>query len=133
MKGILRIILFNIVGIYLAGQIIAGLSYAHDIKILVLAGIALTLAGYIVKPIIKLVTLPINFITLGLFSWLVDVFILYLVTIFVPNFTISTFVFNGFHYNGFSIPYMDFSQLWAFIVCSLVISLFVSFFKYICD
>ncbi|MBU1016701.1 MAG: phage holin family protein [Patescibacteria group bacterium] len=133
MKKILRTILFNIVGIYLASQILEGLSYNGVIKVLVLAGIALTLAGFIVKPIIKIITLPINFITLGIFSWLIDVFILYLVTVFVPKFTISSFAFSGFSYNGFSIPFMSFSLFWAFVLCSFVISILVGIFKYICD
>jgi len=133
MKKILRTILFNIVGIYLASQILEGLSYNGIIKVLVLAGIALTLAGFIVKPIIKIITLPINFITLGIFSWLIDVFILYLVTVFVPKFTISSFAFSGFSYNGFSIPVMSFSLFWAFVLCSFVISILVGIFKYICD
>lgn len=133
MKKILRAALFNSIAIYLASQLIEGVSYSEDIKILVLAGIALTLANYIVKPVIKIVTLPINFITLGFFSWVIDVFILYLVILFVPEFSVAGFAFEGFSYNGFSAPAMVFSQFWALVVSSLVIAILVNIFKYICD
>ncbi|OIP97703.1 hypothetical protein AUJ94_01740 [bacterium CG2_30_40_12] len=133
MKKILRVALFNSIAIYLASQLIEGVSYSEDIKILVLAGIALTLANYIVKPVIKIVTLPINFITLGFFSWVIDVFILYLVILFVPEFSVAGFAFEGFSYNGFSAPAMVFSQFWALVVSSLVIAILVNIFKYICD
>jgi len=133
MKKILRTVLFNIIAIYLASQLLEGVSYSEDIKILVLAGIALTLANYIVKPVIKIVTLPINFITLGFFSWVIDVFILYLVILFVPEFSVAGFAFEGFSYNGFSAPAMVFSQFWALVVSSLVIAILVNIFKYICD
>ena len=125
--------LFNSIAIYLASQLLEGVSYSEDIKILVLAGIALTLANYIVKPVIKIVTLPINFITLGFFSWVIDVFILYLVILFVPEFSVAGFAFEGFSYNGFSAPAMVFSQFWALVVSSLVIAILVNIFKYICD
>jgi len=133
MKKILRVALFNSIAIYLASQLLEGVSYSEDIKILVLAGIALTLANYIVKPVIKIVTLPINFITLGFFSWVIDVFILYLVILFVPEFSVAGFAFEGFSYNGFSAPAMVFSQFWALVVSSLVIAILVNIFKYICD
>jgi len=133
MKKILRAALFNSIAIYLASQLLEGVSYSEDIKILVLAGIALTLANYIVKPVIKIVTLPINFITLGFFSWIIDVFILYLVILFVPEFSVAGFAFEGFSYNGFSAPAMVFSQFWALVVSSLVIAILVNIFKYICD
>ncbi|OJI09145.1 hypothetical protein COT69_01225 [candidate division WWE3 bacterium CG09_land_8_20_14_0_10_39_24] len=133
MKKILRAALFNSIAIYLASQLLEGVSYSEDIKILVLAGIALTLANYIVKPVIKIVTLPINFITLGFFSWVIDVFILYLVILFVPEFSVAGFAFEGFSYNGFSAPAMVFSQFWALVVSSLVIAILVNIFKYICD
>ena len=133
MKKILRAALFNSIAIYLASQLLEGVSYSEDIKILLLAGIALTLANYIVKPVIKIVTLPINFITLGFFSWVIDVFILYLVILFVPEFSVAGFAFEGFSYNGFSAPAMVFSQFWALVVSSLVIAILVNIFKYICD
>ncbi|MFH1566311.1 MAG: phage holin family protein [bacterium] len=133
MKRILRTVLFNVTGIHLASQVLSGLSYSNNIKILALAGLVLTLASYIVKPILKIVTLPINFITFGIFSWLIDVFILFLTAKFVSDFTISAFIFNGFSYNGFVMPVIALSVFWAFVVSSFVITMLVNIFKYICD
>jgi len=132
MKGILRSVLFNAVSIYAASMFISGLSYSNSLKVLFLSGAALTLAGYVVKPIIKIVTLPINFITLGVFSWVIDVFILYIVTVLVPDLTISGFTFNGFTHNGFIVPSFSLSQFWSFAVVSFAIAVFTSLLNYIC-
>lgn len=43
------------------------------------------------KPIIKLITLPINIITLGIFGLIVNVFLFWMIGWLVPGFTIDNF------------------------------------------
>ena len=57
-----------------------------------IAGIVLTLVNFIVKPILKLLTLPINIITFGLFAGVINIGLLWLVTWLVPGFEIKPMV-----------------------------------------
>lgn len=56
--------------------------------------VAVVLAGLnlLVKPIIAILTLPINILTLGLFTFVINAFILWLTAYFVEGFFISSFV-----------------------------------------
>lgn len=68
---------------------------------LIITGIILTLLEKILRPILKILFLPINVVTLGLFSLVINVFILYLATYFVPGFIINNVVLFGIHLNQF--------------------------------
>ena len=133
MKGLIRSVLFTGVGIFFTGMLVSSLSYSDSIKVLIISAAFLTLANFIVKPIIKIVTLPINLITLGIFSWLIDVFILYLVTIFINGFSISAFNFGGANLSGFIVPAIYLSKFWATVLISFFISLIVNVLNSICD
>jgi putative membrane protein len=45
-----------------------------------------------VKPILKIISLPITFMTLGLFSLVITVGMVYLVEVYVPGFQVSGFI-----------------------------------------
>lgn len=53
--------------------------------------LVLALANLIVRPILLVLTLPVNLLTLGLFTFVVNGFIFYLVAAVVPGFTVRTF------------------------------------------
>ncbi len=48
--------------------------------------------GLTVKPILKLLTLPITILTLGLFSLVLNALLFWLVGVFVPGFEIAGFI-----------------------------------------
>ncbi|MBI5133969.1 MAG: phage holin family protein [Candidatus Taylorbacteria bacterium] len=57
-----------------------------------LAALVLGLVNLLIKPLVKLVTLPINLLTLGLFGLVINAGLLWLVAGFVPGFDIGTFL-----------------------------------------
>ncbi len=126
MKTILRAIFLNMVILYISIQIYGGLSYDGTLKTLFLATIALTLLNRIVKPIIKLLLLPINLITLGIFSWVAHVATLFILTRLVPGFLVTSYYFPGFEVDGFIAPPMQISLLASYVIASLTISLTAS-------
>lgn len=76
------------------------ISY-KNITTLILASVVLTLLQKIAKPVLKILFLPINVVTLGFFSLVINVFILWLATYLVPGFVIDNMVFLGVHLNQF--------------------------------
>ena len=59
------------------------------IKPIMFAG-ALGLLNFFVKPILSILAMPITFMTLGLFSLVINLFILWLAIMVVPEFKIHT-------------------------------------------
>lgn len=54
--------------------------------------IALGLINAIVKPILLILTLPINLLTLGLFTFVINALVVLLASSFVPGFTVDGFL-----------------------------------------
>ena len=133
MKSLLRSVVLNAAVIFFAALVLPGLSYSNDFQVLILAAAVLGLVNLVVRPIVKLVTLPINLLTLGIFSWVVNVLMLYLVTRLIPGFEISSFHFEGWTYQGFIISAMEVGLLSSYILSSFIISLLTSVFGWLFD
>lgn len=131
MKTLLRHILVNLLGIYLASLFVTGLSWRGDIKILLMAAVALGLINLLVRPVVKLITLPINLFTLGLFSLVINALMLYLVTLVVPQFTVNAFYFRGLDVGVLIIPALSIGRLPAFVVASGAISVVSTFINWL--
>lgn len=131
MKRLLRSFVINTATLWLVTQILPGVGYAGGHQTLLLTALALTIVNLLVKPLINLLLLPINLLTLGAFRWLVNVAALYLVTLIVPQFQIKSFLFPGFTYQGFIIPSISLTVFWVFVLTSFLISLISSLFYWV--
>jgi len=123
MKGLLKSFLISLASLYATTLLIAGFKYEGGIKTLLTGACAFTVINWFVKPIVKIFMLPFNLITLGIFSWLVNVFMLYLLIRIVPQIQISIWNFSGFHFQGFNIPSINFSVFLTYILVSFIIAL----------
>lgn len=131
MKSIARRIVFYSVALFLTSQVITGLTISGGFTTYLVGGITLSILFLIVKPILSIVTLPLNIITLGLFSFLINAIILYLLTIFVPNISIASFTFSGINFSGFIIPKFYVNNFFAFIIISIMLSLILGTLKWL--
>jgi uncharacterized membrane protein YvlD (DUF360 family) len=59
------------------------------LPIILVASLILTLLMMAVKPLMKTIFLPINFLTLGLFNLAMNVLLIWLATYLVPGFTVG--------------------------------------------
>lgn len=91
MKFLLTVIA-GILGIWLADIFIAGVDFSGDWKALLLTGLALGLANFFIKPVLKLITLPLRFLTLGIFGILINVGIIWAVDIIFKELIIEGIV-----------------------------------------
>ncbi len=62
----------NALALYLASQWIQGITAPSDWQSLAIAGLVLGLINLIIKPIVKLLSLPLIFLTLGLFYLVIN-------------------------------------------------------------
>ncbi len=68
---------------------------------LLLFTVIFTILKKIIRPILKILFLPINIVTLGLFSWIINVGLLWTATFLVPGFTIIPTSIYGTNLNLF--------------------------------
>ena len=82
MIGFLIRILGNSIAIYAAYYFVPGFIVVGGIKEYLLAGVLLGLLNKIVKPPVKLLTMPLIILTLGLFLVVINALMLWLVLCF---------------------------------------------------
>lgn len=90
MKILIRI-LANSLAVLLAAKLIPGFVFEGSFVNLLFAGAIIGLFNGIVRPVVQLISLPLIFLTLGLFYILINIAILFLAVSFIPNLHITGF------------------------------------------
>jgi putative membrane protein len=90
----IRSILITAITLAILAWLLPTIGYLNIVT-LILASVVLTLLQGVVKPVLKILFLPINIVTLGLFSLIINVFILWLATFLVPGLKISPMILFG--------------------------------------
>jgi putative membrane protein len=83
--------LCNIVALFAAEQLISGIRFTGNFGSLVLAALVFALVNMFLKPIAKLLALPLIVVTLGIALFFVNILMLYITDWVVPGFTIDSF------------------------------------------
>lgn len=117
MRFLIKSFVFNVLSFYALSLVFQAIRYP-SLSVLIYAAIVFSLLNIFVKPILKLLTFPINLITFGLFSSLLNVIIVYLVTQLVPQFSIVPFKLNSYDIFGIHSPVVHFTSFWAYFVVS---------------
>lgn len=127
MKSLIRNTIVNSLSLLALTQILAGVKIEGGLLTYLIGGLALSLIIFLLKPLLNVLALPLNFITFGTFSFFINVIILYLLTVAIPQITISAFTFNGLKFMGFVIPKISVNVFFAYIISSAVLSFVASF------
>ena len=72
------VILTNAVALFIASYILEGLSFEGGWVAPIIAAIVITLLNFLVKPLLKLLSFPLIFLSAGLFLIVINAFILFL-------------------------------------------------------
>jgi putative membrane protein len=127
MKRILRHFIIDTFCLWVVSKTATGMVFEHETATLIVAGIGLTIASLIAKPIINILLLPLNLLTFGIFRWVASSVVLYIVTLIVKDFKIVGFNFLGLSSKWLDIPQIHFEGILAFIAFSFLLSIITSF------
>lgn len=125
MKRLARNVVSNAFSLFILTQLLSGVKITGGFQTFIFGGFFLSLMGFFLRPLLNLVALPFNFLTLGLSSFLVNALILYLLTILVPQISVVPFVFPGFSFGGVIVQEVSFNLLFAYIASSIVLSVII--------
>lgn len=103
MKGVLLQIIAGILGIFLAVSFLSGVSLriipgkssflgvplAHNWQILILAGGTLGMFNFFLRPVLRFIAFPLRVLTLGLFGFVINMFLVWLVAVLFQEFEIQ--------------------------------------------
>jgi len=111
------------VAIGVLAYFLPGVSYQANLSTLAWAAMILAVFNALLKPVLKLILMPINFLTLGLAGWAINVLILYLTTLVVPGFSVGGYSLGPFTWGGWFIPLVTFSATTGLIVAAFCLNL----------
>jgi putative membrane protein len=89
-KAVLHVVA-TAAALLLIAHYISGISIA-SMTVAVIVALLWGLIGLTVKPVLGLLTLPINILTLGLFSFILNALLFWLLAVFVPGFSVDGFI-----------------------------------------
>jgi putative membrane protein len=81
----------NVAAIWVAAELLDGVSYGDEWQRLLLAALVLTIANWLVKPVLTLLALPVIVLTLGIALFFVSLAMLLLTDWLVDGFAIDGF------------------------------------------
>jgi putative membrane protein len=89
--GILLAVVFNAVGLW-ATTFVPGITFRGNLLTLLLGGAILGLFNMIVRPLALLISLPLLIVTLGLFYFVLNGILLWVVARLIPGYAVSGLV-----------------------------------------
>lgn len=84
--------LVNFLGLWAAAELMTGsINYQDRLSVLLVAALIFSLVNAVIRPVIILLSLPAIVLTLGLFTLVINAFMLFLVTKIYSNFHLRSF------------------------------------------
>ena len=131
MKTLLRNVIIYCLALYLLSVIIGGVEIVGGLPTYIIGGFVLMILQVVLKPILNILTLPLNLVTLGLFSIITSGILLYLLTVLVPRIIIQAYDSPGFSIAGFIIPQMHLNSLATLLLSAVVLSSIIWFITWL--
>ena len=113
MKKLLKYIILFTFSLLTANQIWKNLSFEQIPLTIIKVAVILTIFELLLKPIIKILLIPINILTLGLFRMVIDALGLYLAVFFLSDFQVGNIYISKYNYHV--------NNFWAYLLSSFTI------------
>ena len=85
-------VLVNFLGLWAAAELMtSSINYNDKLRVLVIAALIFSVVNAVIRPLVVILSLPAIVLTLGLFTLVINAFMLYLVTKIYPSFQLHSF------------------------------------------
>lgn len=133
MKTLLRNLSIYTLILFLLPQIVPGFTIIGGLNTLLVGSFVLTLLFIILKPILNIISFPVNMVTLGVFNIFINGLLIYLLTVFVGEISISAFTYAHENVLGFITPVIAFNTFFAYLYVAFVLTIINSFVRWLIE
>lgn len=123
MRNLLVRIIATMLSFFITSRLIVGFQIDANWQSYLLAAVIFLMFNLLVAPLVKLLLLPINLLTLGLFRWFTQVIVIYLFDVLYTGLTIHSYYFSGFTSTLLALPAHMISVFWVYVLSALTMSL----------
>ncbi len=123
MRHYLKAVIIAVLAFYVAITLVPTVNLGLNPQnvLIVIGGILIT--QLIVSPVFSLVLLPINLLTLGGVSLILNIALLYVLMNFLPGFSVSAYNFPGANIQGFIVPPANLNQIEATLAVAVIVTI----------
>ncbi len=121
MKQIVKLIFLYSFSLFISSLLFSGLGIKGGFEVYFYAAAILAVLNLLLDPLIKLITLPFNILTLGLLSFLTTLVSLFILTLVFRNVTVESFTFSGISFMGVEIKKVFVPGILSYVVISATI------------
>lgn len=129
MKKILKFTLLLSFCLVTQNELWHNLIFGQPVWTVVKVALILSIFEIIIKPILKILLLPINLLTFGLFKIVITALGLYLALFLLSDFKLLSIHQPSTEFWGLVIPALNFNGFWAVVVNSFSNYFLLGFFK----
>lgn len=80
-----------VAAVYLTVNLVPGISVSGGWATMFIIALVWSVISMVIKPVLGLLTLPINLLTFGVFSFIVNALLFWAMTLIVPGFVVAGF------------------------------------------
>ena len=132
MKGIIRTFTFVLISLFSTNYVLSSLFYGSDQKTFVIIALALTLLFYLGKPLLATFGLPTKGVGFLFIATILSTLTIYVLTIFLPDFTIMETTLSDLIIFGFMLPSKSLTAFWSALFSAFILSVVYTFFEWLC-
>ena len=132
MKGIIRTFTFVLISLFSTNYVLSSLFYGSDQKTFVIIALALTLLFYLGKPLLATFGLPTCGVGFLFIATILSTLTIYVLTIFLPDFTIMETTLSDLIIFGFMLPSKSLTAFWSALFSAFILSVVYTFFEWLC-
>ncbi len=126
MKKISRMLIFSGLSIFTLTLFNPSFKVLGDFRNFIYLTILVAIVYYLLIPVLKLIFLPINILTLGFFSFILYVFIFNLAINYLHLASITSWDFPGFSSEFLIVPRLVINEFYNRILSAFYVSFFIS-------
>ena len=82
----------TVAAVFLTVHLVPGLAESNGWETTLLVALVWSVITMVIRPILSILTLPITLITFGLFSFVLNAFLFWAMTLIIPGFVVSGFL-----------------------------------------
>lgn len=131
MKYILKKYLITTISIFVVSKICPAFLINRGWVGLFYSSFILSLLMYIAKPVINLLMLPINIITLNMTAWILNILIIYLWSIILSEVSFTIWEFSGINLGIVNIVPITFLPWQTAIIISIIMIIILRFAEWV--
>jgi putative membrane protein len=122
-KSVIQAFLVNLASLWVADYFLTGFDIRSELKVYAIAAVVLILVNFIVRPILNIISFPINLVTLGLFSWLLNIALIYIVVLLVDGIRLAEGILqlDRLGIIALTLPNIDLTRFFTLVVATFII------------